>query len=481
MFIRLCLRLLLVIIFALPLFGLKEEGADGLVLGHDAAFKVTAPVGWIFDNESCQPYHTQAFIYPSGKKWDGKDTTIIWGDVESWPGRTLDDVIAMNKNLTPQEFPALATSDGRSARVREFAKERIGRVAYIGAPGAVCELTLLAPDRASLERAVPVFEEVVKSFRFFGPDSGEYLGGSGAQSILRRTTEIQDTFTYRRPDGWNQESGKPGVTIFKRAVGNAYGLIAVYSAKPSAGSPEADYEAAWNEVARSAFAVGPAPVPQLRTHEGCQVRIGRAVVKDGQRQSTAMLTVFSGWGKRTSILTSFNDQSFIPDVENFLKSFEPDYTLKAIVGWTGESRGPQEFVDGKLVNLSADGYASRCYSFRETTYEFQSEVKLSADQYVLLNETGTYSLNGNKLTLISKGGTQRKLDREGRATATRSLPAWSRTYTYKLVGIEGAIHGPYLVLGGVEANGLDGCYSDFFPNSFVYVLGYHPDCRFQQF
>lgn len=137
-------------------------------------------------------------------------------------------------------------------------------------------------------------------------------------------------------------------------------------------------------------------------------------------------------------------------------------------------------MDGQLVKLSDDGYASRRYDFGKDTYRFQGEIKLDPDYYVLLNESGTYSVNGNRLTLIGEGGTQRKLDRDGRTITSRSLPAWSRTYTFKMVDVDEAIHGPYLVLGGVEANDIDGAH-DFFPNAFVYVRGYHAEFRFQQF
>ena len=194
-----------------------------------------------------------------------------------------------------------------------------------------------------------------------------------------------------------------------------------------------------------------------------------------------MLTVFSGWGKRTNILTCFNDNSLIPEIEQFHNSLHAYYSLSSSAGWSAAARGPRDYVAGKMVNLSEGGYSSRNYDFRESTYEFQGEVSIDADHYVLVNESGTYSMDGNKLTLVGQGGTERRVDRDGKAVASRSLPAWRRTYTYKMVDVEEAIHGPYLVLSGVEENDVDGCYTGFFPNSFVYVRGYHPECRFQRF
>ncbi|MFN8612994.1 MAG: hypothetical protein U0931_35980 [Vulcanimicrobiota bacterium] len=480
---RLCLSLFLALLFTLPLLGLEEERGEGFVLDSQGAFKLTAPAGWVFDNESSQP-HYAAVIYPFGKKWDADDTSVISIDSTSKHGWSLDGIIAVYESSPHQELSHLITSDGRQVRVREFPQEGAGRTAryaYIDTPGSVCRVTLEAPDRAALDRAVPAFEEVIKSFRFFGTDSGEYLANSGARSILRLTTEVQEHFIYGRPEGWSQEQpGKPGVTIFKRADGSAYGIIAIYAAKPSAGSPQADYEAAWKELAQSAFAVGPAPAPQARLQEGCQVRVGQVTVEEDGRQSTVVLNVFSSWGKRTSVLTRSNNSSLASEIENFIQSsFYPYYAIPG-VGWSAQNYSrSQDYVDGQLVKLSDEGYASRHYSFGQRTYEFQGEIKLNADQYILLDESGTYSVDGNKLTLVSQGGIQRKFDGSGRAVSTRSLPSGPRTYTYKVVDIEEAIHGPHLVLGDVPENEIDGCYSGVFPNAFLYVRSHSASRHFQ--
>jgi len=484
MVLRLCL--LLVLLFSLPLFGLKEECGEGIVLGYDAAFKVAAPIGWVFDDESCQRDNIPAVIYPVGKEWGVDHMPIISGDLEGKQGRTLDDIISWDGRVPHRDLLTLVTSDGREARVLEpVAKAEDGtltRVAYIEAPDAVCQIRLKAPDQASFDKALPVFQEVVQSFRYFGPNSGEYLASSRAKSILLRTTEIQDLVTFSPPEGWNQErAGKSGATIFKRANGRGYGIIAIYPSQPSSGDAQADYEAGWKEVAQNAFAVGSAPAPQSRKRDSCQVRVGQVEVKEGERHSTVMLIVFSGSGKRTSILTSFNDRSLVPEVDDFLKMFYTQYTFSSAAGWSAGSKRSQDYVDGQLVNLSPDGYSSRNYDFRGNAYEFQGEIKIDSDHYVLVNESGSYFVAGNQLTLVGQGGTRRELNRVGKVVASRPLPAWRRTYTYKMVDIEGAIHGPYLVLRDVEENDVDGCYGNLFPKSFYYVRGYHPECRFQRF
>lgn len=461
---------------------MKQEGGDGLVLGYHAAFKVTAPSGWIFDNESSE--YTPAVIYPNGKSWEGNDAPVISNDIHRKYGSTLEETLLRlrsgNSGPSPTELPTLATTDGRVARVQQV--EKFQRVAYVDVPEAYCEISLSAPDQASFDKALPAFEEVVKSFRFFGPDSGEYLASSGVRNLLRRTTEARDLLLYAPPEGWTKELDNPEVRIYRRVKDKTYGLLGVYPRWSSNGSPEADYELAWNELVRSAFGVGSAPAPQSRVQDGCQVKVGQAVVKMGDQQTTVMLAVFTGGGRSTSFLASFNDSSFLADIQSVLNSCHAYYTVTGGLGqWSAGVGGTQAYVDGRWVQLAEDGFASRRYAFTESSYQFQGEAKLPSGHYILLNESGTYTVSGNHLNMVGQGGTHRELDRDGKPISSRALPPWSRTYTYKMVDIKEAVHGPYLILRGVEENSLDGGYEDFFPNSFIYVRGYHPEWRFQRF
>lgn len=489
MILRRWLPLLLVVLSALPVRGLKEEAGAGIVLGPIAAFKVKAPKGWVFDNETHRLY-VNASIYPSGKAWS-ENAPAINSYIHSKYGHTLDYNMTRelrgeekNRKSTHRDLPTLTTGDGREARVRDLGKDRSGklvRVAYIDAPEVYCKLVLIAPDQTSFESGVVAFEEVVKSFHFLGPESGEYLASSEARRLLIATTEIRGIPRFVLPQGWQQEHSSAGLSMYRRSSGNAFGLIAAYDSKPSGGDPQADYEAAWKELVSSAFGAGPPPVPESKLdYDGWQVRVGEGAVKRDGRETNIMLAVFSGFGRRASILCLFSDDSFVSELEKMIESVHPYGSLRG--SWATGSQSSPQYVGGKLVEIGDGGYASRCYTFdQDGTYDFLAEIKLDSDHYVLSSERGTYSASGSSLTLHGQGGT-RSERKDGQVISSRALPAWKRTYTFKLVDIPEAYHGPDLVLEGVEENELDGAYAGgtLLPRSFSYTRGYHPEWRFRR-
>ncbi|MCA9797296.1 MAG: hypothetical protein KC910_36045, partial [Candidatus Eremiobacteraeota bacterium] len=439
-----------------------------IVLGPSAGFEVTAPSGWVFDNESRR--HT--VIYPSNEPWPADKTPSISNAMYDKQGRGLIDVIT--KEVPLLGSPGPRAGEGRATRVRDFEGDtgRLHRVVYVETPETICRIELEAPDQASFAQAVPALEEVVRSLRFLGPDSGEYQAASAGQSILVYTSEIQDFLHYEAPQGWRPLPARPGLTVFQRASGSSYGIITVYDAKPGEGDPQADYEAAWNELARSAFDAGPAPIAESRPdRSGWQTRVGITTVHINGRPSTLVLAVLSGFGRRASILACSNENSLLSDVEQFVGRVEPWLSLASGFRWTFREQGVRQYLNGELVQLGDHDYATRGYTFRTDSYSFDGEIEISG-RIVRLEERGTYTIRGNKLSLHGQGGTRRVVDSDG-GTTNVPLPAWDRTYTFRMIDVPYAIHGPLLILEGVRENDIDGGYSNSFPNAFVYVHGYH--------
>lgn len=461
------LPLLLIILFAAPTLGLKEEGATGIVDGPGAAFEVKAPPGWIFDDESCRP-ETGADVYPVGNSWHGDNGPVIHISVYFKHGRTLEEILAEQAHArksesTHQDLPTLTTCEARQARVRAFGA--VGdRVAHIDAPRVYCEIELSLPDRVGGNQGVAAFEEVVRSVRFLGPDSPEYRAHSEVERILVTTTEMQDILLYMG-GGKKLKPSKPDVNIYRTAEGKGYGVVASYASKPTHGDPLIDYRVAWKELVQNGVGAGNAPVPESKTYGHWQVKIGLAEVEREGLESTVMLTVLSGMGKYYSILAIFNDRSFAPELDDFL------FPRRLWGFWAAGDRGSRQYLDGELVHT---GYSIRQYKFSGDEYVFRGELQLNPDHYVLLNERGTFSVNSNNLTFHSLGGTRLDVNADGGPISSQALEAWARTYTFRLVQIEEAIHGPYLVLTDVGENDIDGAHGKFFPNAFVYIRGYHP-------
>ena len=228
-------------------------------------------------------------------------------------------------------------------------------------------MALSAPDQASFDQSIPAIEKVVKSFRLLAADSGEFLACSEADGILGITAETHDQIVP--PKGWKQGPGKPGVTIYQRIDGKAYGIIAAYAAKPGDGDAQADYEAAWRELAQTAFQAVTAPNPKpIILDQGWQIKTGETRVEKDGRSTTVILAVFLGFGKYTSIHICFNNGSFRAEIEDFQVSYVYPSGWLGSGFWTFKDSRSCQYVNGKLVNLSDQVDATRSYTFGKDTY-----------------------------------------------------------------------------------------------------------------
>lgn len=459
------LLLVLLLLFS-PAQGLQEEGASGLVLGPSMSFQVTAPPGWILDDETCVQTRYGSVIYPVGADaWGDKGPSItnsVYDRAYDYEAKLIAAELA-----NPRKLAVLTTSDGQTARVFEDSEGKFGRIAYIETPESVCRISLTAPDAVSLAKSIPVFEAVVGSYRYFGPESGVHLAHAAIQGLLLRTAEVSDRSSP--PKGWARVPGKPGITVYQRAEGDSFGIAAVYASKPSEGDPQADYEIAWRQLA---FTDSPAPTPKSEIHHsGWQMRTGEKTELVNGKPTTTLVTVYSGYGKYTAVLVSYNDQSYRPNLQDFLNwGIAPAGSING-GDWTFRDTRiyDRQIVNGKRVDTE---YATRSYRFGRDTYTFEGSIALKSGELIKLEESGTLSVTGNKLTLRGQGGTREEARADGVRTS-EALPPWERVYTFRLVTFEVAMHGPFLVLEGVEENEIDGAFDSRFPKAFVYVLGFH--------
>ena len=175
----------LILIFATPAWSSKEEAGAGVVYGPGHAYKLGAPKGWIFDNESGRGQGLHAVIYPAGESWR-ESKVVAYSGVTQKDGGSLQSVIDDDEkkfrlnspNLIVEELPALKTSDDRTAIVRKFRGDTFGNyelVAYIDTPEVVCQIVLSARNEESFTLGESAFSHIVGSFKFLAVDSDRYI------------------------------------------------------------------------------------------------------------------------------------------------------------------------------------------------------------------------------------------------------------------------------------------------------------------
>src|SRR5213593_2905555 len=144
---KMCILALLVVIAFSPSMLGQEKIPAGVVHGPKAGFKISAPEGWVVDNEAGVNQDMPCVLYPKGSSWaDAK--TIMYAKVASTQFEDVNAFVAMaikemqKTHGAPKERIASGkTRDGRPYFINEYPATKTysqwERVAYIQLPRAV--------------------------------------------------------------------------------------------------------------------------------------------------------------------------------------------------------------------------------------------------------------------------------------------------------------------------------------------------------
>jgi hypothetical protein len=157
----------------------QEKYRGGIVYGPKAAFNISAPEGWVLDNESGEGQGLPCVLYPKGSSWsDAK--TVMYAKIASTQFEDVNAFVAMAikemkaKHGTPKEKIASGkTTDGHAYFINEYPATKNysqrERVAYVQLPKAVAYIVLSSQDEASYHKDAPALQEVLKTFVYLEP------------------------------------------------------------------------------------------------------------------------------------------------------------------------------------------------------------------------------------------------------------------------------------------------------------------------
>jgi hypothetical protein len=157
-----------------------EQGQGGILYGPGYAFLISAPKGWIMDDQAGQSQGVPVVFYHRGESWLGGDPTMYVNLSYKVKGQddTIQKVIQYDIEQTRKQDPEmkaeaaapLQTGDGRKAVVYTFSGPGRGRsqeqVAYLDTPQVVMMLVLSARTEATYKAALPDYLRLVRSFAF---------------------------------------------------------------------------------------------------------------------------------------------------------------------------------------------------------------------------------------------------------------------------------------------------------------------------
>lgn len=167
-----CLSVSLLLFAVSGLFA--GDAGSVITYGKDLSFRVSAPPGWVLDNQSGQKQGLLAALYPVGSNWSSA-TVVMYVNAASKTGDpTLASLIngdfARQKEQSPglkmESGKPLPIADGTEVQVNNFTGDKSGSyesVAYVEAPNTYIMLVLTSRNKAEYDNAKGAFSQLVKS------------------------------------------------------------------------------------------------------------------------------------------------------------------------------------------------------------------------------------------------------------------------------------------------------------------------------
>ena len=229
--------------------------------------------------------------------------------------------------------------------------------------------------------------------------------------------ETFDIATYTPPKEWKKVTGN-GVVSYTNinATTGSFCVLTMYTSSASLGDAQKDFKAEWKDLVVTPHQAEADPKTDVQTSpDGWKAVSAAAPIKIDSIDAYAILTVISGFGKKFSILTTLNDQTYAAGVDLFLKNIQLDKSAKidapvvantnlSIIGtWSDYSGSLANYVNSSGVFIhSADTHEMHQYIFN-TDKTFAYKELISSNNMALYTESsGTYSITGDNLTLDIK-------------------------------------------------------------------------------
>jgi len=176
----------------------EETTPGGIVHGPKAGFNISAPEGWVVDNESGKRQDMPCVLYPKAESWS-KAKTVMYAKVASpqWEGANAFVAWAIQgmkaTHGTPKEKIASGkTKDGHDYFINEYPATKTysqwERVGYVQLPQGVGYIVLTSRDKASYQKDSGQLEKVLKTLVYVEPKSEAASG----QEFAHRYRQLVD-------------------------------------------------------------------------------------------------------------------------------------------------------------------------------------------------------------------------------------------------------------------------------------------------
>ncbi len=235
-----------------------------------------------------------------------------------------------------------------------------------------------------------------------------------------------DVISYSVPKGWQQKQNEGSVQLLATdKKTNAYIMAIITNASPSNATAIENFNSKWKAAIKDQIQLDGEPTMQPSSNDnGWDIETGSAIYTDNGAKGNVALLSATGGGQTVSVVIMYNSNQYEKELAAFLNSLELAKPVQnntgsssantntvaksSIVGlWADyalEISGNYNYVTGQPIYTS--GYLRKEYAFYpDGSYLFRNKQWLTKTKDIFfIHESGTYTLNGNQLTLTPKQG-----------------------------------------------------------------------------
>ena len=180
-------------------------------------------------------------------------------------------------------------------------------------------------------------------------------------------TETFDIATYTVPKDWKKAVNNGVVTYTNvNTTTGTFCVLAMYACSASLGDAQKDFKMEWQDLVVDPHKAAADPKTETQTTaDGWKVVTAAAPIKLEGLDAYAILTVFSGFQKKFSVMTTLNDQSYVNGIDSLLENIKLNKTAKVAVttknisAVTDASASKEKF--GSAIYTIPDGWDVKKY------------------------------------------------------------------------------------------------------------------------
>jgi tetratricopeptide (TPR) repeat protein len=197
----------------------QEKYPAGIVYGPKAGFNISAPEGWVVDNEAGKEQGMPCVLYPKGSSWSDAKTVMYaniagteFEGVNVFVSYAIKEMAAIH-GKPKEKIASGKTKDGHDYFINEYPATKTysqwERVGYVQLPRGVAFIVLTSRDKASYQKDSDKLEKVLKTLVYVGPKSATAYSARYDQLIDQHAeAQIEPLLTEWRekapndPDAW---------------------------------------------------------------------------------------------------------------------------------------------------------------------------------------------------------------------------------------------------------------------------------------